>query len=112
MWARLESAENTILKSSGVILNTEGSERKTADGDNDIEFFDEDITHLYNNFEVPLHNASLACSLHDTLEEWHNLIEYTNSYLNPTTLPYLRVWYKIFNSSRRNEWNFILLLKG
>ena len=43
------------------------------------------------------------------VEQWHNL-EYTNSYLNPTTLPYLRVWYKIFNSSRQSEWNFILLL--
>ena len=39
---RLESAENPILKSSGVILNTEGLERKTADGDNDIELADEE----------------------------------------------------------------------
>ena len=54
LWARLESAENPILKSSGVILNTEGWERKTADGDNDIEFADEDITHLYNHFELML----------------------------------------------------------
>ena len=44
------------------------------------------------------------------LEQWHSLLFYTKRYLNPSATPYLRVWRRLFDSARNNEWNLILLL--
>lgn len=48
--------------------------------------------------------------MHDSLEQWHCLLEYTKRYLNPSNMPYLRVWRRIFDSDRRNDWNIVLFL--
>ena len=105
--ARLEVAENRL---ACTVLNTEGWERMDEEGEKDLLFADECVTELYSHFQKPLSNAGLDGSLSDLLEQWHSVIEYTTRYLSPSTTPYLRVWRRIFDSSRSEGWSMVLLL--
>ena len=103
--SRLQNDEISVLKPASIILNSEGWDR------DDETLGDEEIRDLYKHFEIPLKNAGVNCTtVHDLIEEWHNLIEYTITYLNPSTLSHKRVWYKLFNSSRKSRWSNILHL--
>ena len=55
LMSRLEENQISILKSSSVILHTEGW------GKDDDLLGDEEIRDLYNHFQVPLQNAGLSC---------------------------------------------------
>ena len=78
-----------MSKSASIILNSEGWDR------DDETLGDEEIRDLYKHFEIPLKNAGVTCTtVDDLIEEWHNLIEYTTTYLNPSTLSHKRVWCK------------------
>ena len=102
--SRLQNDEISVLKSASIILNSEGWDR------HDETLGDEEIRDLYKHFEIPLKNAGVNCTtVDDLIEEWHNLIEYTTTYLNPSTLSHKRVWYTLFNSSRKSRWSNILL---
>ena len=101
---RLEANEIPVLKSASIILNTEGWEQ--AHG----EFVENEIHTLFGEFEIPLRNAGLSCTLDELIEEWQALLAYATSYLNPTGQSYSRIWYKILNYSRKSEWCNILLL--
>ena len=103
---RLEANEIPTLKSANIVLNTEGWESNNDDDD----FADNDIRVLFNQFELPLKNAGLTCSVDELLEEWHTLVGYTTNYLNHSGLSYTRLWHKLFNSSRKSEWSNMLLL--
>ena len=108
--ARLEVAENRLVIFACTVLNTEGWERMDEEGEKDLLFADECVTELYSHFQKPLSNAGLDGSLSDLLEQWHSVIEYTTRYLSPSTTPYLRVWRRIFDSSRSEGWSMVLLL--
>lgn len=108
--SRLEVAENPLVQHAAFVLNTEGWERRSEDGKEDLEFADGCLTELYDHFKLPLSNAGADGSLHDLLEQWHCLLQYTKRYLNPSNTPYLRVWRRIFDSDRRNDWSIVLLL--
>ncbi|XP_028409251.1 uncharacterized protein LOC114531839 [Dendronephthya gigantea] len=101
--ARLEVAENRLVIFACTVLNTEGWERMDEEGKKDLLFADECVAELYTHFQKPLSNAGLDGSLSDLLEQWHSVIEYTTRYLSPSTAPYLRVWRRIFDSSRSEE---------
>lgn len=42
--------------------------------------------------------------------QWHHLLDYTKRYLEPSKTSYLRVWRRIFDSGRSNEWSMVLIL--
>ena len=101
---RLGAIEIPVLQSASIILNTEGCEQ--TDG----EFGENEIHTLFGQFEIPLRNAGLSCTLDELMEEWQALLAYVTSYLNPTGQSYSRIWYRILNSGRKSEWCNILLL--
>lgn len=51
----------------------------------------------------------LTVSLRDLLDEWHSLVQYVKTYLSPTNTSYLRVWRRVFESSRKDQWSMILI---
>jgi len=110
MQSRLEVAENPHVINAAIVLNTEGWERSDENGEEDVTFADNCLTELYDHFKVPLLNAGADGSLHDLLEQWHSLLDYSKRYLNPSRSPYLRVWRRIFDSDRRSDWSMVLLL--
>ena len=110
MQTRLEAAENKFVLMAATILNCEGWKRKGDDGEEDVEFADNCVAALYDQFHEPLLNAGLDVSLGSLLEQWHDLVAYTKGYLDPSKTPYLQVWNRIFSSSRRDRWNLVLLL--
>lgn len=112
METRLDISENKYVKSAAVILNTEGWEKKSdveTDTPYDNTFADKDIAQLYDHFIVPLSNAGIG-TLSDLLEQWHNLVSYTVRYLDPSRTHYFRVWRRIFDSQKRQDWQMVLVL--
>ena len=69
------------------ILNCEGWERRNTEGDIDLEFCDQHITHINNRFEKPLKNAGFETA--DVIEECHDLISYGIAFLNCPSTNYL-----------------------
>lgn len=59
---RLKLAENEYVKSSAIILNTEGWERQDKDGNPDVTFADDCLTQIYDHFKEPLTKAGLTGS--------------------------------------------------
>ena len=103
---RLASDESVSSKHGVSIINTEGWARS----ENNLEFCDDAITSLYAFYEKPLNSAGFNGSISDLLEQWHNLVTYTVKYLEPQKTDYRKVWHMIYNSSRRKDWNLVLLL--
>ena len=110
METRLEVAENRNVVLASTVLNCEGWEKKDEYGEEDLGFADDVIAELYNHFKEPLSKAGLNGTLNDLLDQWHDLLNYTIRYLDPTRTPYLRVWRRIFDSSRRAQWSMVLIL--
>ena len=110
MQTRLEAGENKIVLMAATILNCEGWERREENGEEDLEFADNCVADLFNHFPEPLLKAGSDGSLNGLLEQWHDLVAYTVRYLDPSRTHYLRVWKRIFTSSRKEEWNMVLLL--
>ena len=80
------------------MLNCEGWEQYNAEGDIDLEFCDQHITHIIDRFEKPLKNAGFETA--DVIEEWHDLISYAIAFLNCSSTNYLRTWHCIFTSEK------------
>lgn len=95
---------------AATMLNCEGWEKRDDNGEDDVEFADGCVAELYKHFKEPLSKAGLNGPLGELLDQWHHLIEYTKQYLQPSKTPSLRVWRRIFDSSRHNEWNMVLIL--
>jgi len=95
---------------AATVLNCEEWEKRDDNGEDDVEFADGCVAELYEHFKEPLSKAGLNGPLGELLDQWHHLIEYTKQYLQPSKTPYLCVWRHIFDSSRRNEWNMVLIL--
>ena len=95
---------------AATVLNCEEWEKRDDNGEDDVEFADGCVAELYEHFKEPLSKAGLNGPLGELLDQWHHLIEYTKQYLQPSKTPYLCVWRRIFDSSRRNEWNMVLIL--
>ena len=110
MQTRMEVAENKYVFMATTVLNCEGWERKNEDGEEDDGFADDSVTELFQHFQEPLLKAGLDGSLNSLLEQWHDLVAYTERYLDPSRTPYLRVWRRIFHSSQKDEWSMVLLL--
>lgn len=110
MQTRLQVAENRHILPANAVLNCEGWEKRTEDGEENLSFADDGITELYNHFKEPLSKAGLNGTVGDLLEQWHDLVTYTKRYLDPSRTPYLRVWRRIFDSSRRDQWSMVLTL--
>jgi hypothetical protein len=108
-----EAESEAIFKSIPTILNCEGWERTVVvDGEVSLEneFADEDVTFLFQRFEVPLRAAGLTVSGAEVLNQWHSLLEYAQEYLSISTISYLCTWRKIFSSPRCKNWKDILIL--
>ena len=103
---RLEMNKEDHSAISAKILNTEG----WVCAKDDIDVFDEELDTLYQFYKVPLENAGFHGTFMELLDEWHSILEYTNTYLVPTKVDYRAVWYRLFNSSRSQDWKCVLLL--
>ena len=110
MQTRMEAAENKYVVMAATILNCEGWERKNENGEEDVEFADNYVAALFDHFREPLLKAGLDVALNSLLEQWHDLVAYATRYLDPSRTHYLRVWKRIFDSSRKDRWNMVLLL--
>lgn len=85
--------------------------RYHEDGAGDVTFADTYIEDVYDNFREPLQNAGMDVTLAEFTEEWHDLVDYTKSYLSPSNTPYKKTWARIFNSTRcKNDYKNVLLL--
>ena len=105
----LEENDNEFLIVICHILNCEGWEQRNAEGDIDLEFCDQHITHIIGRFEQPLKNAGFETA--DVFEEWHDLIFYAIVFLNCSSTNYLRTWHCIFSSEKcKIEFKNILLV--
>ena len=62
---RLEANEIPTLKSASIVLDTASWESNNDEDD----LADNDIRMLFNQFELPLKNAGLTCSVDELLEE-------------------------------------------
>lgn len=49
--------------------------------------------------------------LNGLLEKWYDLVVYIVRYLDFLRIYYLYVWKRIFNLSRKEEWNIVLFLE-
>ena len=74
---RLKVSENEHVIMAAQILNTEGWERNTEEGDEDESFADKILEDLSTHFREPLLKAGLSCGLSTLLEQWHSLIDHT-----------------------------------
>ena len=92
-----EVAENRNVVLASTVLNCEGWEKKDEDGEEDLGFADDIIAELYNHFKEPLSKAGLNGTLNDLLDQWHDLLNYTIRYLDPTI-------------TRRVQWSMVLIL--
>ena len=57
---------------------------------------------IYDRFRVSLENPSVNLSA--VREEWDDMVDYSNKYLNLVELDYKVIWWKIFNLPL-SEWN-------
>ena len=105
---RLESDDSNLIFMAANILNCETW--RCGDDDDQIEFADAQVKHVFTRFEVPLCNAGFVGYVDDLLDQWHNMIEYAITSLGSARVNYLKVWYKLFNSSMRNDWPLPLLV--
>lgn len=110
MQTRMEASENKYVSMASTILNCEGWERMNEVGEEDLEFADDCVANLFEQFKEPLVKAGMNGSLSSLLEQWHGLVRYTKRYLDPSKSYYLRVWRRIYDSSRCGGWAMILLL--
>ena len=94
----LEENDNEFLIAICHILNCEGWDRGHAEGDIDLEFNGQHITHNIDRFEKPLKNSGFETA--DVIEEWHDLIFCAIAFLNCSSTNYLRTWHCIFNSEK------------
>ena len=79
---------------------TWGGDSNEDEDDDDVEFADRAIKKLFNHFVKPLESAGVYKTESEFLDEWHDLIRYTRTSLNPPKYPYLKTWRRIFDSSR------------
>ena len=112
MTARLEENDSEYLDAVSEVLYCEGWTRNNKDGV-DLEFADDHIISLKDRFEIPLGNAGLQCSEVELLDEWHDLLQYTQQFLSPINTAYLKTWRHIFSSprSQKDLKNILLLVE-
>lgn len=82
---------------------------ENENGEEDVEFVDNYVAALLDHFREPLLKAGLDVALNSLLEQWHDLVAYATRCLDPSRTHYLRVWKRIFDSSRKDRWNMVLL---
>ena len=66
------------------------------------------ITHLVEQFEVPLQGADAQTS--EILPEFESMIIYANQFISRSTMSYQCVWWRLFNAPTASEWSNVLLL--
>ena len=109
--SRLESNDSCYLDAVSQVLNSEGWERTMESGDADVDFADDHIDKLLEQFSKPLRDAGMKGSDTEVKEEWHGLLHYALKYLTPSSATYLKTWKRIFSSPRcQEEFPNILLL--
>ena len=92
METRLEVAENKhILKTATVPAKLWRVGERKWKWEEDLEFADDCVAELYENFKEPLSKADFNGLLGHLLDQWHHLLEYTKLYLQPLKTPDLQV---------------------
>ena len=87
--ARLNE-ECTILKPVARILNCEAWLPNDDDDDDATTFADREIRNVFRRFSSPLRNAGVSLTEEEILDEWHDMIEYAQTYLSPGKTNYLK----------------------
>ena len=65
---------------------------------------------MYEFYKLPLERAAFTRTISELLEQWKSLCNCAIKYLSPETTEHRVVWRKTFQSSRKDSWNWILLL--
>ena len=68
------------------------------------------INKVYEFYKTPFEWDGFTGTISELLEQWQSLCNYTIKHLSLETTEYCVVWHKIFQSSRKDSWNLILLL--
>ena len=69
------------------------------------------ILKLSDQFQEALKQQGFSSSSTDLLEEWHDLVDYTATFLAPSSTSYRATWYKLFHSSlMTSRWSNIMLV--
>ena len=63
------------------------------------EEIDQTILKLSDQFQEALKQQGFSSSSTDLLEEWHHLVDYTATFLAPSSMSYRATWYKLYHSS-------------
>ena len=87
----LVEKDSECLEALYQILYCEGWEHKDQEGKIDLEF------------QTPLRHVRLDCSKVVLLDEWRDLIQFTQQDLSPTTTKYLGTWRLILPSSSSRQ---------
>ena len=108
--ARLNN-ECSILKSVARVLNCEAWITNDDADEEDWVLADNEIKQLYQRFSKPLQKAGVDITESEILDEWHDMVRYAQTYLNPEKSNYLKTWRRIFDCSRaQTDFKNILLL--
>lgn len=91
METRLEVAENKHILMTATVLSCEGWEREYENGEENLEFANDCVAEVYENFKEPLSKAGVNGLLGHLLDQWHHLLEYTKLYLQPLKTPHHQV---------------------
>ena len=100
---RVKVQHPELLTHTLTLLVPQGWNR-SGDGD----FADSALAELCLQFATPLHKTGVDISL--IKEEWDDMIEYANRYLNLVQEDYQTIWWKLFNSPDFKKWSNILAL--
>ena len=88
--ARLDD-DGSFFKPVARILNCEawgGDANEDEDEEINVEFVDSNIKKLF--ITKPLESAGVTTTESKFLDEWHDLVRYTKTYLNPSKCSYLK----------------------
>ena len=108
--ARLNE-ECTVLQPVARISNCGAWIPNDDEDEGSSSFADKEIGEVFQRFREPLQNAGVTLNEHEILDEWHDLVEYAQTYLKPEKNNYLKTWRRIFDNSRMvTDFKNILLL--
>lgn len=100
---RIKAQHTNLLTDVLNLLATHGWGRSE-----ELDFATAPITNLADRFRIPLEKCGVDVSALE--DEWIDLLDYSQKYLNLTTDKSLTIWWKLFNAPSSKNWTNILNL--
>ena len=77
--------------------NAQSCNSSDDEDEDSTSFADKEVGEVFRRFRKPLQNAGVTLNEHEMLDEWHDLVEYAQTYLKPEKKNYLKTWRRIFD---------------